>query len=988
MTTRPAKTWPARLVRVAAAWALLTGLLVLLGWTFDIAFLKGLLPNWPRMAPLTALVCAIAGLALWSVHAATTNPGQRSTSAFALSLAAFVCPALLIFIGALRLADYVAGWNLRLDLLGFAEPTANAASAARMAPATALNFILLGSAMLLTLRSRLVGATHLLAIVAMLIGWLGLTEILFGGEPLTLFARMAFHTALTFLLLSVGVMGVRAESGLMALLTSDTAGGAVARLLFPALAFPIVMGWLCLQAQRAGWFGVEAGVSVFALSNIVAFGMLVWIGAARLHRSHSERVEAEEASAKDQLLLRAVVDNSPAVICVKDLRGRYLLANRRYEEIFDVPHDAMLGKTADELFPPETAASFRILEQRASGAENALMAEEVAQLADGPHTFLSVTCPLRDAAGATYAVLALSTDITDRKRAERRLQVELGRHDLLNQITRAIGERQDLRSIFQVVLQRLEDNLPIDFGCVCLRESDDALVVTSVGSKSASLALKMDMSERARIPIASNGLARSVQGQVVHEPDVSAVSMPLAQRLAHNGMRSLVIAPLLVESKIFGVLMVARREARSFTSPDCEFLRQLSEHVALAAHQAQIHGALQEAYEDLQNTRDAVLQQERLRSLGQMASGIAHDINNAISPIALYTESLLESEANLSPRTRQYLEIIRRAIGDVATTVTRMREFYRPRPSESGLAAVDLNELVLQVIELTRARWSDMPQQRGIVIEMRNESTPNVPTVMGIEGEIREALTNLVFNAVDAMPDGGVLTLRTEVRTGANATDGNAPRSVCVAVTDIGLGMSEETRRRCLEPFFTTKGERGTGLGLAMVYGMVKRHEAEIELDSTLGAGTTVRLVFPVATVAVADTVKTTILATPSQLRMLIIDDDPLLLESLRHTLQFEGHCVEAANDGAAGIDAFRTALQRNEPFAVVMTDLGMPYVDGRKVAQAVKELSPKTPVILLTGWGKRMQGDGDIPPHVDRMFGKPPKLSELRAALATLTGT
>ena len=172
---------------------------------------------------------------------------------------------------------------------------------------------------------------------------------------------------------------------------------------------------------------------------------------------------------------------------------------------------------------------------------------------------------------------------------------------------------------------------------------------------------------------------------------------------------------------MFGVLVAARREPRSFSSGECEFLRQLSAHVALAAQQAELHGALQQAYDDLRQTQQTVMQQERLRALGQMASGIAHDINNAISPVALYTETLLEREPGLSERGRAYLQTISRAIDDVAATVARMREFYRQREPQLTLVRVHLNELVQQVLDLTRARWSDMPQQRGVVVRLITE---------------------------------------------------------------------------------------------------------------------------------------------------------------------------------------------------------------------------------------------------------------------------
>jgi len=582
------------------------------------------------------------------------------------------------------------------------------------------------------------------------------------------------------------------------------------------------------------------------------------------------------------------------------------------------------------------------------------------------------------------AVEALKFEITQHKGTAQRLQTQLERLSLLDQITRAIGERQDVRSIFQVVIRSLEDSLPIDFGCVCLYDPHAAeVVVNCVGVRSEALAMELAMTDQAHISLDQNGLSQCVRGRLVYEQDVSQIDFPFPQRLARSGLHAFVAAPLLFESQVFGVLMAARREPDSFSSGECEFLRQLSEHVALASHQSEVYCALQQAYDDLRQTQQTVMQQERLRALGQMASGIAHDINNAISPVAIYTEMLLEQEPGLSKRTREYLETTQRAIGDVAHTVARMREFYRQQEPELVLSPVNLSVLLQQVIDLTRARWSDMPLQRGIVIELQPELGQNLPGVAGIESEIREALINLVFNAVDAMPEGGELTIRT--KTAGNSAEA---QHVDVEVADSGVGMDEETRRRCLEPFFTTKGERGTGLGLAMVYGVTRRHNADIEMESAIGQGTTVRLRFPVPASNTAEAHPAAPEAMPPRLRILSVDDDPLLIKSLRDALEADGHAVVTANGGQEGIDAFRAAEERDERFAVVITDLGMPYVDGRKVASAIKNDSPSTPVILLTGWGQRLIAEGDVPPHVDRVLNKPPKLRELRAALAELAGT
>ena len=584
---------------------------------------------------------------------------------------------------------------------------------------------------------------------------------------------------------------------------------------------------------------------------------------------------------------------------------------------------------------------------------------------------------------------AFNNLLTQVQGAQARLQSQLNRLDLLHRITRAIGERQDLPSIFQVVLRNLEDDMPIDFGCVCLYDTTEvanALTVVTIGGRSRPYAQVLALDEQVRLPIDPNGLARCVTGELVYEPDVNAIMYPFPQRFARAGIASLVLAPLLVQKRVFGVLVVARTAAEAFSSGECEFLRHLSEHVALASHQAQLHGDLQSAYDELRQSQHAVLQQERLRALGQMASGIAHDINNAISPIALYTESLLEREPGLSDRTRSYLVTIQRAIEDVAQTVARMREFYRAREPDLSLTRVGLNRLIEQVTDLTRARWSDVALQKGTVITLQTDLAAGLPDIMGSETEIRDALTNLVFNAADAMPDGGILTLRTRSRQSTTAPQ-EGGHEIDVEVCDTGVGMDDETRRRCLEPFFTTKGERGTGLGLAMVYGMIQRHSAELHIDSAVGKGTTVRLSFVPAQAPLLSAEHHPLAPRmPTRLRLLLVDDDPLLSKSVKEVLEGDGHCVLVADGGQNGIDTFRKALQMADPFALVITDLGMPYVDGRKVAAAVKADSADTPVILLTGWGRRLIAENEIPPYVDRVLSKPPKLTELRAALAELT--
>jgi PAS domain S-box-containing protein len=701
------------------------------------------------------------------------------------------------------------------------------------------------------------------------------------------------------------------------------------------------------------------------------------VGASKIARDITERKRAErevrESEVRYRTLFETLLEGFCTIEMIFDADGkptdyRFLEINPAFEGQTGLRN--VQGKLMRDLAPDHEAHWFEIYGKVALTGEPVHFENEARALG----RYYDVRA-WRVGDTESRKVGILFSDITARKQAENRLQAQLARLNLLEEITRAVGERQDLASIFQIVIRTLEDQLPLDFGCVCLYDEATArLTVTRVGLRSHHLAMELALTEQSTVSIDENGLSRCVRGTLVYEPDIGHLTAPFPQRLAAGGLRALVAAPLLIEAKTFGILIAARREPGSFSSGECEFLRQLSGHVALAAHHAQLYGALQSAYEDLRLTQAAVLQQERLKALGQMASGIAHDINNALSPVALYTESLLEKESQLSERGRESLQVIQRAVHDVAATVARMREFYRDREPQLTLTPVDLRQLVPQVVELTRARWSDMPQQRGVVVELRTELPADLPTLMGAENEIRDALTNLIFNAVDAMPEGGTLTVRARASRSGR---------VSVEVSDTGLGMDEATRTRCLEPFFTTKGERGTGMGLAMVYGAMQRHSGDIGIESELGRGTTVRLTFA-APPAVAPASMSEPIAdpVPRNLRILIVDDDPLLLKSLCETLTDDGHTIVTASGGQLGVDAFAAALAGGEAFDVVLTDLGMPYLDGRQVATFVKGASPATPVILLTGWGQRILADNDTPQHVDCVVSKPPRLRDLRAAL------
>jgi signal transduction histidine kinase/CheY-like chemotaxis protein len=376
---------------------------------------------------------------------------------------------------------------------------------------------------------------------------------------------------------------------------------------------------------------------------------------------------------------------------------------------------------------------------------------------------------------------------------------------------------------------------------------------------------------------------------------------------------------------------------------------------------------LKKALDELRATQQNVIQQERMHALGQMASGIAHDFNNALVPILGYCQ-LLQLRPNLladKEKTTSYLEIIHTAAHDAANVVSRLHEFYRPNRGGEVASPVDLKYLVEQAIKLTQPRWKDQAQGRGATVRVVSKVAV-MPPVAGNESALREMLTNLVFNAVDAMPQGGTISI-TARREGETAR---------LQFSDTGIGMSDEVRRRCLEPFFSTKGHQGTGLGLSMVFGIVERHKGSLDLQSEPGKGTTFVITLPFHR---ANSVAAASLPSPEKsrsLNVLVVDDEPRVRELLRETLHADGHTVDVAEGGAEGLRKFSAGT-----FDLVVTDKAMPGMSGDQLALAIKQRLPRTPIVLLTGFGQFL--DKEKMPFVDVLITKPVDLLVFRQAIA-----
>jgi len=351
---------------------------------------------------------------------------------------------------------------------------------------------------------------------------------------------------------------------------------------------------------------------------------------------------------------------------------------------------------------------------------------------------------------------------------------------------------------------------------------------------------------------------------------------------------------------------------------------------------------------------------EKLRALGELSAGVAHDFNNNLGIILGRTQLLL-MKVN-EPDLVSGLNVIRQAAMDGGEAVRRIQQFSRVREDRAA-EVLDLKDIAEEVLEITRSKWKNESERRGLKVEARLEVDHPLP-ILGSRAEIREALTNLIFNSVDALPKGGTITIRCGSDRGFSKLE----------VADDGIGMTEDVRSHMFEPFFTTKGMSGNGLGLSMVYGIVSRHRGSVEVETAPQEGTIVRMRFPATSREEQATPSPPSVRAPYQARILVVDDEAEILAVLREALERGGHVVDTAASGNEGIDRFRAGR-----YDVVLSDLGMADVSGWEVARVVRrEGSPGIVLGLVTGWGATISEEMVKSHGVSFVIAKPFQVEDL----------
>jgi len=529
----------------------------------------------------------------------------------------------------------------------------------------------------------------------------------------------------------------------------------------------------------------------------------------------------------------------------------------------------------------------------------------------------------------------------------------------LNSIAEATSQSLELDRLLQITLDRVLEIMGRELGAIKLREGDGD-EVTLKAHRGLSEPYAQWLSRQRHLGAEGLQVLSTGAPLTLNPPDREQFT----EMEAREGIQACACVPLKANAKVLGIMNVATRRSIPFKPRELELLTAIGNMIGVAVQNAQLFVEVKRSYEELQRTQGQLIQAEKLTALGQMAGGVAHDFNNILAAILGRTQLLIRQVED--PQVKNWLRVIERAALDGAETVRRIQGFTRQHSDEEP-EAVDLNELVDDVVKITEVRWKDDAQAKGIRFDVHAEAG-TIPPVIGNPSELREVLINVVLNALDAMPNGGRLGIGTGVVSASE---------VEVTISDTGLGMSEEIRHRIFDPFFTTKGPRSTGLGMSVAYGIIHRHSGEILVESKEGHGSTFRIRLPVGEEEMAAPASPVALPSQVKMKILVIDDEDGVREALRDMLRSTGSEVEICRNAREGLCAFD-----RDHFDIVFTDLGMPDISGWQVAEAVKAKNPETPVVLVTGWGVQIGHPDPAHSAVDIVLSKPFRVDDALQAL------
>ena len=561
--------------------------------------------------------------------------------------------------------------------------------------------------------------------------------------------------------------------------------------------------------------------------------------------------------------------------------------------------------------------------------------------------------------------------VSDLKQRNQELQATVKRLSSLIEAGRAMSSIYAVSELLDFFIGLVTDELGVDRASLMLldEKTRELRIAASRGIADELVeSIRVKMGEGIAGWVAQKGKPILVK-DVVADPRVQGNINP---NLSNSFISSPIVLsiPIKLQEKVLGVINATnKRSGETFNDNDMAFLYGLAGQAAVAIENAGHFEELREAYQSLKATQGQLVSSERLKALGQMAAGVAHDFNNILNGILGRTQLLLQQlrapDVDLEG-ARSELEVVERLSREGAESVKRIQDFTGIR-KDLPKEPVDFNAIVRGAVEMSRPKWKDECEARGIQIEPRLE-LGKLPVTAGNVHELTQVISNLIFNAVEALPHGGQLTLRTRAEKD----------KIVLEVVDRGIGMSQEVQDKIFEPFFTTR-EAGHGLGLSIAYGIVKRYQGEIAVSSEEGSGTTFTVQLPVLFPRHK--------RRPSKeeeskqefqpARILIIEDDDRNRKLFEQMLSLIGHHVVGVHAGKEGLK-----LMKQSSFDIVITDLSMPGLSGWEVAKKAKEEDPQIRVILLSGWGVQQESKQVKESGIDIVLSKPCGVNDLRQAV------
>lgn len=639
-------------------------------------------------------------------------------------------------------------------------------------------------------------------------------------------------------------------------------------------------------------------------------------------------------------------DFAPVGYLTINKEGLITEANLTGASMFGMEQGLLIGRPLDEFIAGEYKDMYYSYRMQICEEEKHKNCELKMIKKDGTIFYARLECSL-DLNEHYKQCRIIISDITERKQAERRLGAQ-------HEITKVLAESTTLKEVSPKILQIICTALEWDLGEIwgydrqsCMLKCSEIWHIPSVEvSEFEKITRQTTFSPGIGLP---GSVLLSVKpvwiADVVHDKNC-----PRASVAAKDGLHGAFGFPILSGRDVLGTINFYSHEIRQ---PDKDLLNMMT------AIGSQIGIFIKR-----KQSEEALLQSEKLKSIGTITSGVAHEFNNILAVISGNAQ-LLKTETVDTKELRDGLRIIHKATIDGADIVNNMLKFTKTEKDITNFESHDIRDLIKQSIDFTMPRWENEAQVKGINYHMVVENMREVPTILCNPSELREVFVNIINNAINAMPDGGSISFSTW----------SLKDTVFVSISDTGNGMTKEVQKKIFDPFFTTRRPEGTGLGMSTAYGIVTRHGGKIEVESEVGKGSTFILQFLISTKEVRS------VATPESeqktksksLHILVVDDDENICNILNKFLLRNGHKVKTVDNGADAIE-----LLNNEHFDLALCDLAMPNVFGYEVIKVLNELEKRPKIGIITGWGEQLKPIDEEGLNVDFIIRKPFDFSEL----------